>query len=102
MSFFPEELYVLLRERAGDPDAGNSHTKHLLEKGSSTIVRKLIEKSAQTAEAAMDQDLEMIAETVGDLWYLSLVTMLYYGITPDQVESYLLSCHKKSDPRKRG
>ena len=95
MKYFPEELYEILKDRAGDSTREDSKTKYLLEKGGPTIIRKLIEEAGEVAGAAMEQDLDQIIEEIADLWYYTLVVLLYYGLTPEQVQRCLLSRHEK-------
>ena len=95
MTFFPKGLYEVIKDRAGDSSREDSKTKYLLEKGGATIIRKMIEEAGDVAGAAMEQDLDKLIEEVADLWYYTLVVLLYYGLTPDQVERCLLMRNEK-------
>lgn len=101
MPYFPDDLYEILKDRAGDNNKPDSKTKFLLEKGGATILKELIQESGDVVEAAMNQDIDRIVEEVADLWYHSLVVLLYYGLSPEQVQRCLIERHnlnlKKSD-----
>ena len=101
MGYFPDQLFEILADRAGDNSRDNSVTKQLLEKGGATIIRRLVEESGQVAGAAMEQDIDLLVEEVADLWYYSLVLLLYFGLTPDQVERRLVERdEQKAEPNK--
>lgn len=89
MPFFPDELYELIKERAQDNTRQDSKTKFLLEKGGSTIISSLIREAGEVAKAAMEQDHDQLITEIADLWYHSLMVMLYYGISPEQIQKSL-------------
>jgi phosphoribosyl-AMP cyclohydrolase / phosphoribosyl-ATP pyrophosphohydrolase len=95
MAYFPKDLYEILKERAGDNRAEGSKTKQLLEQGGPAIVSSLVREAGEVAGAAMEQDLDGIVNQVADLWYHSLVMLLYFGIEPDQVERRLIDRGQK-------
>jgi phosphoribosyl-ATP pyrophosphohydrolase len=94
MAYFPDKLYEIIKDRAGDNTRVDSKTKYLLEKGGPTIIRKFIEEAGDVTGAAIEQDLDQLMEEIADVWYYTLVICLYYGITPEQVERCLITRHK--------
>ena len=76
---------------AGDPD--KSYVARLLHKGPDAFLKKIGEEATETVMAAKDIDhggptAELKAKLVGevaDLWFHSLIALVYYGLTPADV-----------------
>ena len=94
MAHFPEDLFEILKDRAGDSTREDSKTKYLLEKGGPKIISNLIEQAGDIAAAAMEQDLDQMVEEIADIWYYTLVVLLYYGLEPEQVQRCLQARHE--------
>ena len=75
----------------GDPD--KSYVARLLHKGPDAFLKKIGEEATETVMAAKDIDhggptAELKAKLVGevaDLWFHSLIALVYYGLTPADV-----------------
>ena len=75
----------------GNPD--KSYVARLLQKGPDTFLKKIGEEATETVMAAKDIDhggptAELKGKLVGevaDLWFHSLIALVYYGLTPADV-----------------
>ena len=75
----------------GDPD--KSYVARLLHKGPDAFLKKIGEEATETVMAAKDIDhggptaelkVKLVGE-VADLWFHSLIALVYYGLTPADV-----------------
>ena len=74
-------------------DADKSYVARLLHKGPDAFLKKIGEEATETVMAAKDIDhggptAELKAKLVGevaDLWFHSLIALVYYGLTPADV-----------------
>ena len=74
-------------------DADKSYVARLLHKGPDAFLKKIGEEATETVMAAKDIDhggptAELKAKMVGevaDLWFHSLIALVYYGLTPADV-----------------
>ena len=75
----------------GDPD--KSYVARLLHKGPDAFLKKIGEEATETVMAAKDIDcggptVELKAKLVGevaDLWFHTLIALVHYELTPDDV-----------------
>ena len=94
MSFFPDDLYGILRERIATGSAETSYTKRLIEAGPPLLIRKLIEECGEVAGASVAGDPVQLIEEMADLWYHALVLLAYHDVDPDRVTACLRDRHE--------
>ena len=77
--------------QGGDPE--KSYVARLLHKGPDAFLKKIGEEATETVMAAKDIDCggatpglkaKLVGE-VADLWFHSLIALVHYGLTPDDV-----------------
>ena len=86
-------LIIESRRAVHGGDADKSYVARLLQKGPDAFLKKIGEEATETVMAAKDIDhggptAELKAKMVGevaDLWFHSLIALVYYGLTPADV-----------------
>ena len=86
-------LVIESRKAVHGGDPGNSYVARLLDQGPDAFLKKIGEEATETVMAAKDIDRggatpELQAKLVGevaDLWFHSLIALVYYGLQPADV-----------------
>jgi len=66
-------------------EPGSSYVASLFHKGHDTILKKLVEESAETLLAAKDGDRLHLVKEMADLWFHGLVLLAHHGLGPADV-----------------
>jgi len=86
-------LVIESRKAVHGGDPGKSYVARLLDQGPDAFLKKIGEEATETVMAAKDIDRggatpELQAKLVGevaDLWFHSLIALVYYGLQPADV-----------------
>jgi phosphoribosyl-ATP pyrophosphohydrolase len=84
MSDILSRLSEMLESRKS-ADPARSYVASLFEKGEDAILRKIAEEAAETLLASKSGDKTQITRETADLWFHTLVLLVYHGLTPDDV-----------------
>jgi phosphoribosyl-ATP pyrophosphohydrolase len=84
MSDILSRLSEVLESRKG-ADPARSYVASLFEKGEDAILKKIAEEAAETLLASKSGDKTQIARETADLWFHTLVLLVYHGLTPEDV-----------------
>jgi phosphoribosyl-ATP pyrophosphohydrolase len=74
---------VLEQRKNADPES--SYVASLYAKGIDHILKKLGEEATETVIAAKNDDLDQIIYETADLWFHSLVMLIYKDVNPELV-----------------
>lgn len=74
---------VLEARKSADPE--QSYVASLFRKGEDAILRKVAEESAEILLAAKSGDKSQIVRESADLWFHTLVLLVYHGLGPDDI-----------------
>ncbi|HSF48531.1 MAG TPA: phosphoribosyl-ATP diphosphatase, partial [Burkholderiales bacterium] len=74
---------VLEARKSADPE--HSYAASLFRKGEDAMLRKVAEESAETLLAAKSGDKSQIVREIADLWFHTLVLLVYHGLSPGDV-----------------
>ena len=79
-----QQLAVILESRKGaDPDS--SYVARLYAGGLDAILKKVGEEATETVLAAKNGDPQQLIHETADLWFHTLVMLIYQGLGPDVV-----------------
>lgn len=79
------ELYQTLLERKQTANTDKSYTAQLLNKGETTIAKKIVEEAAELGFAIKDKDTKEIVYEAADLLYHALVGLVASNVEPTLV-----------------
>lgn len=74
---------VLETRLNADPES--SYVASLLNDGIEKVLEKIAEESAETIEAASEDDEQHLISEVADLWFHTMVLLAQKGLRPEQV-----------------
>ena len=74
---------TLAARRGADPKS--SYVAGLMAQGEDAILRKVAEESAETLLASKEGDKLHLVREVADLWFHSMVLLVWHGLKPDDV-----------------
>jgi phosphoribosyl-ATP pyrophosphohydrolase len=74
---------VLQARKSADPE--HSYVARLFQAGEDAILRKVAEESAEILLAAKSGDTSQIVRETADLWFHTLVLLVYHGASPGDV-----------------
>jgi phosphoribosyl-ATP pyrophosphohydrolase len=74
---------VLQARKSADPE--HSYVARLFQGGEDAILRKVAEESAEILLAAKSGDKTQIVRETADLWFHTLVLLVYHGVSPGDV-----------------
>lgn len=77
-------LVKVIEERK-QAQSGQSYVASLFEKGQDAVLKKVAEEAAEALLAAKDGDKLHLVREVADLWFHSLVMLVYHGISLEDV-----------------
>ena len=79
-----DELAAVLESRKGAAE-DSSYVASLYAKGLDKILEKVAEESAETIEAAQEEDTDHLVYEVADLWFHIMVLLAHKGLSHEQV-----------------
>lgn len=79
-----DEVYEVILDRKENPKDG-SYVSGLFEKGLDKILKKIGEEAGETIIGAKNQDKKEVVYETADLWFHSMITLAYFGLTPDDI-----------------
>lgn len=79
-----EEVYQVIEDRKRNPREG-SYVSGLFSEGLDKILKKVGEEAGETIIAAKNKSKEEIIYEVADLWFHTLITLAYFGISPEHI-----------------
>jgi len=90
----PTSSYVLVAladvlETRLNADPETSYVASLLNDGVEKVLEKIAEESAETIEAATEDDEQHLISEVADLWFHTMVLLAQKGLRPEQVMAEL-------------
>jgi len=74
---------VLQQRRQADPDS--SYVASLYHKGLDSILKKVGEEATETVIAAKGEDADQLVYETADLWFHTLVMLVYQDVDPQKV-----------------
>ncbi|KGF30575.1 phosphoribosyl-ATP diphosphatase [Oligella urethralis] len=83
LAHLEQVLISRLPANGGDPDT--SYVAKLYHKGENSFLKKIAEEGAELIMACKDGNQEEIIYEAADLWFHSLLALIYYGVSPAQV-----------------
>ena len=79
-----DDVYAVIEDRKKNPKEG-SYVSGLFDKGLDKILKKIGEEAGETIIGAKNEDKKEIIYETADLWFHSLITLSYFGITPNDI-----------------
>jgi phosphoribosyl-ATP pyrophosphohydrolase/phosphoribosyl-AMP cyclohydrolase len=79
-----DDVYAVIEDRKKNPKEG-SYVSGLFDKGLDKILKKIGEEAGETIIGAKNEDKKEIIYETADLWFHSLITLSYFGITPKDI-----------------
>ena len=79
-----DEVYAVIEDRKQNPRDG-SYVSGLFEKGLDKILKKIGEEAGETIIGAKNGDKNEVVYETADLWFHSLISLSYFGITPGDI-----------------
>jgi len=79
-----EELYEVIDDRKRNPREG-SYVSSLFQNGINKILKKIGEEAGEAIIAAKNENKEELIYEVADLWFHTLITLAYFGISPQEI-----------------
>lgn len=79
-----DDVYAVIEDRKQNPKEG-SYVSGLFDKGLDKILKKIGEEAGETIIGAKNEDKKEIIYETADLWFHSLITLSYFGITPKDI-----------------
>ena len=77
-------LVKVIEERR-QAHAGQSYVASLFDKGQDAVLKKVAEEAAEVLLAAKDGDKLHLVREMADLWFHSLVMLVYHGVGLEEV-----------------
>lgn len=62
-----------------------SYTAQLLHKGQDKILKKVIEEAGEVLMASKDGDVQHVVYEIADLWFHSMILLMYHGVRVEDV-----------------
>ncbi len=79
-----DDLYRVIEDRKRNPKEG-SYVSGLLKKGLDNILKKIGEEAGETIIAAKNGSRDEVIYEIADLWFHTLVTLSYFGISHGEI-----------------
>jgi phosphoribosyl-ATP pyrophosphohydrolase len=79
-----EKLTAVLEQRR-QADPASSYVAGLYHKGLDTILKKVGEEATETVIAAKGEDADQLVYETADLWFHTLVLLVYQNVDPQKV-----------------
>ncbi len=87
-----KELFLIIEDRKNNPDE-KSYVSGLFREGIDRIAQKVGEEGVEVVIASKNDDKELFAGEMADLWFHSLVLLSVKNLTPDDIFEVLAKRH---------
>lgn len=72
-------------ETRRDANPQHSYVASLFHKGEEAILKKVLEEAAEVLMASKNNDKQHVIREVADLWFHSMVLLIWHGLRPEDV-----------------
>ncbi len=80
-----QRLGETLEQRRAAADPASSYAASLFAKGEDAILRKVLEEATECLLASKQGDKLAVVREVADLWFHSMIMLVWHGLKPDDV-----------------